>query len=63
MRPKAVIVLAALSAALVTGGWLVGHGAQGQGTTAPAPSAAEGARLFSQVYERVARAYVDSLPQ
>ena len=62
MRPKAVIVLAALSAALVTGGWLVGRGAQGQGSAASAPTAAAGARLFAEVYERVARAYVDSIP-
>lgn len=60
MRPQAVIVLAGLSAALVTGGWLVGRGAEGQGAAVPTASA--GTRLFGEVYERVARAYVDSLP-
>jgi carboxyl-terminal processing protease len=62
MRPKAVIVLAALSAALVTGGWLVGRGAEGQSAAVAPPSPAAGARLFSQVYERVARIYVDTVP-
>ena len=58
MRPKAVIVLAALSASLVTGGWLVGRGVQGQ--TGPTPGA--GARLFADVYAHVAARYVDSVP-
>ncbi len=58
MRPKAVIVLAALSAALVSGGWLVGRGVQGQ----TGPSAGAGARLFADVYEHVAARYVDSVP-
>jgi len=58
MRPKAVIVLAALSAALVTGGWLVGRGVQGQ----TGPSTGAGARLFADVYEHVAARFVDSVP-
>jgi carboxyl-terminal processing protease len=56
MRSRGIVVLAALSAALVTGGWLVGRGLQGQGA-APA----DGPRLFEQVAEHVARYYVDSI--
>ena len=56
MRSKAVVVLAALSASLVTGGWLVGRGLQGQGR-----SAVGGARLFDEVMAHVSRYYVDSL--
>jgi carboxyl-terminal processing protease len=58
MRPKAVIVLAALSATFVTGGWLVGRGAHGQ----TEPSAGAGQRLFADVYAHVAAKYVDSVP-
>jgi carboxyl-terminal processing protease len=50
------MVLAALSAALVTGGWLVGRGLEGQGA-----AAGNGARLFEQVVEHVSHYYVDSL--
>jgi carboxyl-terminal processing protease len=57
MRHKAVIVLAVLSATLVTGGWLVGHGVQGQ----TGPSASAGVRLFADVYQHVAARYVDSV--
>jgi carboxyl-terminal processing protease len=56
MRSRAIVVLAALSAALITGGWLVGHGLEGQG-----PTAANGARLFEQVAQHVAQRYVDSI--
>jgi carboxyl-terminal processing protease len=59
MRPKAVVVLAALSAALVSGGWLVGRGVQGQTS---GPSAGTGARLFADVYQHVAERFVDTVP-
>jgi carboxyl-terminal processing protease len=59
MRSKAVIVLAGLGAALVTGGWLVGEGLG-------APRAAEasiagGPRLFQQVAAHVKRDFVDEV--
>ena len=57
LRPTPVVVLAALSAALVSGAWLVGRGVQGQGTT----TTSAGARLFDDVSRRVAREYVDSI--
>ncbi len=56
VHPKPVVVLAALSAAVVAGAWLVGRGVQGQG-----PSTAAGAHLFDEVSRRVAREYVDSI--
>ena len=55
MRSKAVVVMAALGAALVTGGWFVGRGLEGQ-------AAPGGARLYQDVLSHVARYYVDSLP-
>ncbi|MBV9879355.1 MAG: S41 family peptidase [Gemmatirosa sp.] len=57
MRSRGIVVLAALGATLITGGWLVGHGLQGQGSTAPA----DGPRLFEQVAQHVAQYYVDSI--
>jgi carboxyl-terminal processing protease len=59
MRSKAVIVLAGLSAALVTGGWLVGEGLRGPRT---AEASTAGPRLFEQVAAHVARDYVEALP-
>jgi carboxyl-terminal processing protease len=58
MRSKAVVVMASLSAVLVTGGWMVGRGLEGQ-RTAAAP--ANGARLFDEVVSHVRRFYVDSV--
>ncbi len=58
MRPTPVVVLAALSAAVVSGAWLVGRGVQGQGTT----TASAGAHLFDEVTRHVTREYVDSIP-
>jgi len=55
MRSRAVIVMSVLSAALVTGGWLMERGIQGVG----APP--DGARLFDDVMRHVARHYVDTL--
>ena len=56
MRSKAVIVLAGLSAALVTGGWLVGEGLGGPRT---AEASTAGPRLFQQVAAHVLRDYVE----
>lgn len=57
VRPKPVVVLAALSAAVVSGAWLMGRGVQGQG-----PTTAAGSRLLDEVSRRVAREFVDSIP-
>ncbi|HEY0779027.1 MAG TPA: S41 family peptidase [Gemmatirosa sp.] len=57
VHPKPVVVLAALSAAIVSGAWLVGRGVEGQG-----PTTAAGAHLFDEVSRRVAREFVDSIP-
>jgi carboxyl-terminal processing protease len=46
-----------LSCALVSGGWFVERGLLGGSKSTPAGTA----RLFDQVYERVAHAYVDTL--
>ena len=56
MRSKAVVVMASLTAALLTGGWMVGRGLQGQRS----PSVGNGARLFDEVVAHVQRFYVDS---
>ena len=55
MRSRAIVVMAVLSAALVTGGWLVERG------LAAGPTAREGARLFDNVMTHVARYYVDPI--
>ena len=56
LRSRAVFAGAVLSSALVSGGWFVKRGLLGSTTQAP-----NGARLFDQVYTRVARDYVDTL--
>ena len=56
-RSRAVFAGAVLSCALVSGGWFVERGFMR--TDPPSPN---GARLFDQVYARVARDYVDTLP-
>ena len=56
MRSKVVIIAGAISAACVTGGWLVHRGAGGAGGTL------DGAVLFDNVMQHVSRSYVDSLP-
>jgi carboxyl-terminal processing protease len=55
MRYRAFIALATMAAALVTGGWFLQRGLDGQ------TSGVNGARLFDQVVSRVADKYVDSL--
>jgi carboxyl-terminal processing protease len=51
-----MMVMAALGATLVTGGWLVGRGFQGD-----APDVHDRARLFQSVLDHVSRYYVDSI--
>lgn len=55
MRYRAFVALAALSVALVTGGWFLQRGLGG------ATGRVNGARLFDQVLTHVADSYVDSL--
>jgi carboxyl-terminal processing protease len=57
MRSRAIIVVAALGAALVSGGWLLQRGAGG--ATGGGPF--EGARLFDNVLTHVERYYVDTV--
>lgn len=58
MRSRAVLVASVLGAALVSGGWLMQ-----MGFNARTPHVYERARLFDQVLDRVARNYVERLPQ
>jgi carboxyl-terminal processing protease len=61
MKPRAVVAIAILSCAIVSGGWLVQRGLISTNSVAGAsPKKVDGARLFSQVLERVEQAYVDS---
>jgi carboxyl-terminal processing protease len=59
MKARAVVAIAVLSCAIVSGGWLVQRGLVSSGST-PDPKKVDGARLFSQVLERVEQMYVDS---
>jgi carboxyl-terminal processing protease len=59
MKARAVVAIAILSCAIVSGGWLVQRGLISTGHTAAADDF-DGARLFSQVLERVEQEYVDS---
>jgi carboxyl-terminal processing protease len=56
LRSRAVFVAAVLSSALVSGGWFVERGFLRSDA-----AVTDGARLFEQVYARVARDYVDTL--
>lgn len=58
MRSKAIFVASVLGTALVSGGWLM-H----QGVSGGAPTVHQRARLFDQVFQYVARNYVEGLPQ
>jgi carboxyl-terminal processing protease len=60
MKARAVVAIAVLSCAIVSGGWLVQRGLVAPGQTASARGKVDGARLFSQVLERVEQEYVDS---
>ena len=57
MRSRAIIVLAALGGAIVSGGWLLQRG------THTGESVFDRARLFDDVMTHVARYYVDSIPE
>lgn len=57
MRSRAIIVLAALGGAIVSGGWLLQRGTQG------GESVFDRARLFDEVMTHVSRHYVDSVPE
>lgn len=56
MKSRALLAIAVLSTALVSGGWLVERGLVG---SHPAP--ADRARMFNQVLDHVARDFVDTL--
>ena len=55
MRSRSITVLAVLSAALVSGGWLLHRGFD------PRPGAVDGARLFDEVRRHVEQDYVDTV--
>jgi carboxyl-terminal processing protease len=57
-RPRALLAAVVLASAVVSGGWLVEHGLAGNRL---APNNG-GARLFEQVFQRVSRDFVDTLP-
>jgi carboxyl-terminal processing protease len=59
MKARAVVATAVLSCAIVSGGWLMQRGLVLTGSAAD-PKKVDGARLFSQVLERVQQTYVDS---
>jgi carboxyl-terminal processing protease len=59
MKARAVVAIAVLSCAIVSGGWLVQRGLVANGINAPARPV-DGAALFQQVLERVEQMYVDS---
>jgi carboxyl-terminal processing protease len=66
MRSKAIVVVGALGAALVTGGWLLHGGLRGDGGglgLLGRSGSTDGARLFEQVYQHVQGYYVDTLPR
>ena len=57
IRSRTVTVAAVLTVSMITGGWLIVRGTRDSGAT---PAQAE--RLFDQVFNRVERYYVDSVP-
>jgi carboxyl-terminal processing protease len=59
MKARAVLAIAVLSCAIVSGGWLVQRGLVTTGHASD-PGKVDGQRLFSQVLERVEQTYVDS---
>ena len=58
MRSRAIVVAAAMSSALVSGGWLM----ERKGVAHAPIGNSEGARLFEEVIAHVRRDYVDTLP-
>ena len=59
MKARGVVAIAVLSCAIVSGGWLMQRGLVGTAHSS-APDKVDGARLFTQVLERVQQDYVDS---
>src|SRR5690242_1499709 len=59
MKARAVVAIAVLSCAIVSGGWLVQRGLVSTAQPAAARKV-DGSRLFNQVLERVEQLYVDS---
>ena len=57
-RPRALLAAVVLASALVSGGWLVERGLAGGRFTANNGSA----QLFDEVYQRISRDYVDTIP-
>jgi carboxyl-terminal processing protease len=66
MRSRVLIVVGALAAAIVCGGWFLEAGFHGAGRRSGGAvwgvGGGDGERLFSQVLERVGHDYVDSVP-
>jgi carboxyl-terminal processing protease len=58
MRSRALFAGVVLSCALVSGGWLVTRGLAGVSR----PPSGNTARMFDQVFQRISRDYVDTLP-
>src|SRR4029453_15096340 len=63
MRSRAILAVAVLSSALISGGWFVQRGLVGvaSGRSGAGGSRVSGSRLFDQVKERIERDYVDTL--
>ena len=57
-RPRALLAVVVLASALVSGGWLVERGLVGGRFVANNGSA----QLFDEVYQRIARDFVDTIP-
>ena len=55
MRSRAIVVVAALAAALISGGWLLQRGSQAEGVET------QQARLFDEVFRHVSKYYVDTV--
>jgi carboxyl-terminal processing protease len=57
-RPRALLAAVVLASALVSGGWLVERGLAGGHVAGNS----RGAQLFDEVFQRIARDYVDTIP-
>ena len=62
MRSRVLIVVGALAAALVCGGWFLEAGFHGAGRWSFGRTGGDGARVFEDVLQHVQRDYVDSVP-
>ena len=61
MRSRAILAVAVLSSALISGGWFVQRGLVGVSGSRSGGSRVSGSRLFDQVKARIERDYVDTL--